>query len=515
MTVSALFEISLLEDLIGGPGIPFYRWRGKIEDKIALATDPYGPSLEEVFQLSGRLFNAQVVALMAKQLISRLEWIHSHSFIHGQLSPFSFASGYYKWQKSQILLVKFGSVLQGGGEVKDDLISVGLILAYLHGHHNSWEDFLAKSQEEQMAKTAPELQAYMDAASHPVPCYEGLRGIFHNMYRRWELNVKLGSGLGRSYPRLTRLMPLGFQDSIDELRVMNTGDLFDTLKSCLSRVGIRVGGQSAELLDGAGVDLLRALSDILALYLELLVRDRPSHVTQYAPLHAYDLPHRFWRDIRWFLEVVDNGPPLFQGAITDKIYKFLTVLVERVPSHRMYWTQHLHSLATSKKGIREKLASEGEIRFPTFKLQAWTETAWYWQKEVSRLRARASPLPGQDMTCIGMKHYYLKLLVVRYEGPAVRVGGLRAIPRIFCLIFFANWLRGAKEEVQRRRLREVFYVYWTVIKLIFSMSDTQSSQKSHLRLLIHHEVVMRRINEISFVIYFPGLLIFNDSNWMR
>jgi hypothetical protein len=397
MTVSALFEISLLEDLIGGPGIPFYRWRGNIEGKIALATDPYGPSLEEVFQLSGRLFNAQMVALVAEQLISRLEWIHSHSFIHGQLSPFSFASSYYKWQQSQILLVDFGSVLLGGGEVKDDLISVGLILAYLHGHHHSWEGFLAKTREEQMAETAPELQVYMDAVSHPVPCYERLRGIFYDMYRRWELKVKLRSELGRSDPRLTRLMPLGFQDSRDELRVMNTGDLFNTLKSYLSWVGIRVGDQSAELSNGAGVDLLRALSEILALYLELLVRDRPSRVTQYAPLHAYDLPHRFWRDIRWFLEVADNGPCVFKGAITDSIYKFLTVLVEHVPSHRVYWTQHLHSLATSRKGIREKLASESETRFLTFKLQAWTETAWYWQKVVSRLRAGASPLKSPPL----------------------------------------------------------------------------------------------------------------------
>jgi hypothetical protein len=129
-------------------------------------------------------------------LISRLEWIHSHSFIHGQLSPFSFACGYYKWQQSQILLIDFGSLLLGGGEVKDNLISVGLILAYLHGHHHSWEDFLAKTREEQMAETAPELQAYMDAVSHPMPSYKGLYGIFHDMYRRWELKVKLGSRLG-------------------------------------------------------------------------------------------------------------------------------------------------------------------------------------------------------------------------------------------------------------------------------------------------------------------------------
>jgi hypothetical protein len=66
ITVSALFKISLLEDLIRGPRIPFYRWRGNIEGKIALATDPYGPSLEEVFQLLGRLFNAQMVALVAE-----------------------------------------------------------------------------------------------------------------------------------------------------------------------------------------------------------------------------------------------------------------------------------------------------------------------------------------------------------------------------------------------------------------------------------------------------------------
>lgn len=110
MTIPALFEASLMEDLTGCVGVPFYRWMGETEGRMTLATDPYGSNLEELLQFSGRDFNMQGIAFIAEQMISRLECIHSRFFVHGKLTPFSFAAGHCNWQQTQILLVDFSSV---------------------------------------------------------------------------------------------------------------------------------------------------------------------------------------------------------------------------------------------------------------------------------------------------------------------------------------------------------------------------------------------------------------------
>lgn len=49
--------------------------------------DLLGPSLEDLFNFCNRKFSLKTVLLLADQLISRIEYIHAKSFIHGQLRP--------------------------------------------------------------------------------------------------------------------------------------------------------------------------------------------------------------------------------------------------------------------------------------------------------------------------------------------------------------------------------------------------------------------------------------------
>ncbi|EPS64220.1 hypothetical protein M569_10560 [Genlisea aurea] len=102
-----LYESKLYKLLQGGTGIPGVRWFGVEGDYNVLVMDLLGPSLEDLFNFCSRKLSLKTVLMLADQMINRVEFIHSKSFLHRDIKPDNFLMGLGR-RANQVYAIDFG-----------------------------------------------------------------------------------------------------------------------------------------------------------------------------------------------------------------------------------------------------------------------------------------------------------------------------------------------------------------------------------------------------------------------
>lgn len=91
-----LYETKLYKILVGGAGIPAVHWFGVEGDYNAMVMDLLGSSLEDLFTYCQRKFSLKTVAMIADQMIQRVEYLHNNHFLHRDIKPDNFLMGINK-----------------------------------------------------------------------------------------------------------------------------------------------------------------------------------------------------------------------------------------------------------------------------------------------------------------------------------------------------------------------------------------------------------------------------------
>ncbi|XP_058756236.1 casein kinase 1-like protein 1 [Vicia villosa] len=102
-----LYESKLYRILQGGTGIPNVRWFGVEGDYNVLVMDLLGPSLEDLFNFCNRKLSLKTVLMLADQMINRVEFIHTKSFLHRDIKPDNFLMGLGR-RANQVYAIDFG-----------------------------------------------------------------------------------------------------------------------------------------------------------------------------------------------------------------------------------------------------------------------------------------------------------------------------------------------------------------------------------------------------------------------
>ncbi|KAH8716783.1 kinase-like domain-containing protein [Phaeosphaeriaceae sp. PMI808] len=191
-----------------------------------MAFELLGPNLEDLFNYCGRKFSLKTVLLLADQLISRFQQIHSKGYIHGDVKPDNILAGdgtqgstiyvtdigltkeievHDRHAYSIVGTLRFASINAHLGKEQspcDDMESLGYILLYFLRGSLPWQGLKASGGQkeklilERKQSAAPyglkdiptEFENYFTHIRSPrpdkTPNYAYLRRLFRNLFHR-------------------------------------------------------------------------------------------------------------------------------------------------------------------------------------------------------------------------------------------------------------------------------------------------------------------------------------------